>query len=236
MLDAKTSVPLYQQLMDKLKNEIAKGTYAPGDQLPPEIELAKQNNVSVVTARKAVRELAALGLVVRTQGKGTFVSKPKYGRDFTHITSFSESCRLMGVKPGSKLVDSKIVVPNDALLLTQLQLPPSSKTVYISRLRYVDDEPVAIESSWFSLDYAFLLDEDLENSLFDLLWNKIGIRIEKSRKRISVCRATTQEGKLLGLRKNHPLLLVRSVAYTGGDMPVYVCNQIINGERFELMV
>jgi len=235
MFEAKTIVPLYRQLMDKLMNELSNGVYAPGDQLPPELEMAKQNDVSVVTVRKAVNELAARGLVEKRQGKGTFVAKAKYGRDFTQITSFSESCRVMGLQPGSKLLESKLAVPPEAILAS-LGLAPGSKTVYISRLRFVNGEPVVIETSWFPLRYAFLLDETLDQSLFDVLWRKAMVRVEKSRKRISICRATTKEGRLLGLRKNNPLLLVRSVAYTGSDEPVYVCSQAINGERYELMV
>lgn len=63
MLKSKAITPLYEQLMEQLKKQIASGVYKPGDQLPSEIEMAKQNNVSVITARKAMNELAALGFV-----------------------------------------------------------------------------------------------------------------------------------------------------------------------------
>lgn len=234
-LESKTIVPLYQQLMDRLKEQISSGIYKPGDQLPPELEMAKQNNVSVVTARKAVNELAAQGMVEKRQGKGTFVTKEKYGRDFTQIVSFSEACRAMGLRPGSKLLESKLASV-DKDIPTSLGISETSSVLYLLRLRYVNDEPVVIESNYFSLEYAFLLDESLVDSLFTVLWEKKGVRVEKSRKRIGICRATSWEAKQLGLSKNHPLLLVRSVAYTGDDRPVYVGNQIINADRFELMV
>lgn len=71
----------------------------PGDRLLPEVEMAKYYQVSVITARKAMDELAAQGLIEKKQGKGTFVTSPKYGRDYTHIQGFSESCLARGLKP-----------------------------------------------------------------------------------------------------------------------------------------
>jgi GntR family transcriptional regulator len=236
MLKSKAITPLYEQLMEQLKKQIASGVYKPGDQLPSEIEMAKQNNVSVITARKAMNELAALGFVEKKQGKGTFVAVPKYWRDYTQILGFSEACRLSGLKAGSRLLDHKLVVPN-AKILESLELPEGSQTVYISRLRFVNGEPMAIEINYFSLKYAFLLNETLEDSLFQVLRDKANVTITKSKKQIEICRATAKEAKLLNVSRNYPLLLVRSTAYGGADGgPVYACSQLINGERFTLYV
>lgn len=235
MLKSNTIVPLYEQLMNKLKQEIEMGIYQPGDQLPAEIEMAKQNKVSVVTARKAMDELAMAGLVEKKQGKGTFVAIPKYDRDYTQIMGFSESCLAMGLKPGSQLLDRTLIVP-EAKVLKQLDLEDGSQTVYISRLRFVNDEPVAIENNYFSLKYAFLLNEPLDQSLFEVLRQRTNTQIAKSKKIIEICRATAKEAQLLNLRKNYPLLLVRSTAYAANGEAVYVGSQLINGERFKLCV
>lgn len=235
MLNSNAITPLYEQLMNKLKEEIAAGVYKSGDKLPPELEMAKQNNVSVITARKAMNELAALGIVEKKQGKGTFVSVPKYGRDYTQIRGFSESVRAMGQTPGSKLLEHSLIAAEEDTLRS-LGLPPGSQAVKIVRLRYVNGDPMAVETNLFSVKYSFLLDEPLEHSLFEVLRERANIKIEKSRKLIEICRATAQDAAILGLRKNDPLLLVRSTAYTADGAPVYVCSQLINGERFQLMV
>jgi len=235
MLNPNAVIPLYKQLMNKLKAEIASGVYKSGDKLLPEVEMAKQNNISVITVRRVINELTVLGFVEKKQGKGTFVAVKKYDRDYTQITGFSEACKVMGLVPGSRLLESKLMVPSENIL-DSLKLPAESQTVYISRLRYVNGEPMAIETSYFSLNYAFLLNETLEGSLFDVLKEKTNIRVAKSQKMIEIYRANAQEAKYLGLRKNNPLLLVHSTAYTEDGVPVYVCNQIINGERFKLMV
>lgn len=235
MLDANAVTPLYQQLVDKLKGEILSGVYKSGDKLLPEQEMAKQNNVSVITARKAMNELVAIGLVEKKQGKGTFVAYPKYDRDYTQIQGFGESCRLRGLRPGSKLLDKKLVAPGNKIC-KRLEIAENSQTVMISRLRYVNEQPMAIETNYFSLNYAFLLNESLEDSLFEVLKSKAGIEVEKSRKVVEICRASAQEAELLNLKLYTPLLLVRSTAYTFDGTPVYVCFQQINGERFKLIL
>ena len=68
-------MPLYQQLKQRLRDEIERGDYKPGDQLPAEPELIQQFGVSRITVRQALSDLAAEGLVVRRHGKGTFVAE-----------------------------------------------------------------------------------------------------------------------------------------------------------------
>lgn len=233
MLKSKAITPLYAQIMEKLKEQIGAGYYQPGDQLPSEIEMAKQNQVSVITARKAVNELAALGFVEKKQGKGTFVAIPKYWRDYRKIMGFSESCRMAGLTSGSQLLERKLLVPSEKIL-DSLGLPPGSQTVFISRLRFVNGEAMAIEKNYFSLKYAFLLEETLEASLFQVLREKADTEVTKSQKQIEICRAVASEAKLLNIAKNDPLLLVRSTAYTETGDPVYWGIQLINGERFTL--
>src|SRR5947209_5874021 len=67
------AAPLYREVRRRLLDSLAGGVWAPGDALPPESELAKRYTVSIGTLRKAVDELVADGILVRQQGRGTFV-------------------------------------------------------------------------------------------------------------------------------------------------------------------
>ena len=234
-LEKKSQSPLYQQLMTRLKNDILAGVYPSGARIPSEQLLCETYGVSRVTVRKAMLDLVQEGLLVRRQGKGTFVTSPKYGRDYTHIQGFSESCLARGLKPGARLLQKEIVAPKSSIL-ESLGLDENSQTVKIVRLRYVNDEPMVIETSYFPLDYAFLLQENLDGSLFQVLREKKDLVIDGSKKIVEICRATTEEARWLKLRKNAPLLLVRSVAFGNAGQPVYVCMQVINGERFQLIL
>ena len=235
MLNANCSVPLYQQLKEKLREEIASGVYKSGEQLPSERAFSQKNGISLITVRKALAELAAEGIIDKKQGKGSFVAIPKYGRDYTSIMSFSEACRMEGLRPGSSLIVRRIerVDENIARIL---RLEGDQLAVYISRLRTVNEEPMVIENSYFSLEYSFLLKEDLSGSLFDLLRSRLQVEITSSRKTIEICRAQSDDAKLLNVTRNSPLMLVKSIAFMQNDQPAYYCTQIINGERYKLHV
>lgn len=238
MLQSNTVVPLYKQLMEKLKKEITTGLYKPGEQLPPEIEMAKLHQVSVITVRKAVSELVEMGLVEKKQGKGTFVSERKYARDYTRITSFTDSCAAMGMTAGSKTLETRLVTA-PAKIYERLQIPGDGLLVYIKRLRYVNEAPMIIEENYFDRQYDFLLDEDFDsegNSLFNALKARRNIQITDSSKQIEICHATPAQAKLLELPRNNPLLLVNSTAFGANGEIVYAGIQYINGERFALYV
>lgn len=236
MLVQGTATPLYVQLMDEVEKSILNGTYQPGDRLMTEAEMAKTYGVSLITVRKAIGSLTEKGLVVRRQGKGTFVAKPKFSRNMKKLQSFSEMCQQMGVRPGAKMLENRLV-PADRKTAERLGIEPGSNVVYISRLRYADQEPVQIERSYFPLRYAFLLDASFDdNSLFDFLREKDGSQVASSEKMIELCRATSEEARLLEVKLGDYLLFVRSTAYGKDGEPMYAGIQIINGDRFSLYV
>ena len=72
-MDQSDRRPAYQRVADDLRQAIAAGTYRPGDQLPTLAELATRYGIAVMTARDAIRQLVADGLVVSRQGKGAYV-------------------------------------------------------------------------------------------------------------------------------------------------------------------
>ena len=92
MLKQDAMTPLYVQLMDTVEKDIKSGRYKPGDKIMTESEMAKTYGVSLITVRKAIGSLMEKGLVVRKQGKGTFVTKPKFSRNIKRLQSFSEMC------------------------------------------------------------------------------------------------------------------------------------------------
>lgn len=73
MLDQNASTPLYEQLKNAIRKEIDEKKYSSGDRMPSEAELEKLYNVSRITVRRAIKELCDEEVLVRRQGKGTFV-------------------------------------------------------------------------------------------------------------------------------------------------------------------
>lgn len=236
MLKQDAITPLYVQLMEELETSIRNGVYKPGDKIMIEAEMAKEYGVSLITVRKAVGSLMEKGLVVRKQGKGTFVTKPKYSRNMKKLQSFTEMCEQMGVKPGAQVLENRLIMA-DKKVADRLGIEPGSNVVYISRLRLADGEPVQVEKSYFPLKYAFLLEEDLNNgSMFECLKEKAGAKVASSEKMIELCRATAEEAALMDVKKGDYLLFVKSTAYDENGEPMYAGIQLINGDRFSLYV
>ena len=236
MLKQDAITPLYVQLMEELETSIRNGVYKPGDKIMTEAEMAKEYGVSLITVRKAVGSLMEKGLVVRKQGKGTFVTKPKYSRNMKKLQSFTEMCEQMGVKPGAQVLENRLIMA-DKKVADRLGIEPGSNVVYISRLRLADGEPVQVEKSYFPLQYAFLLEEDLNNgSMFECLKEKAGAKVASSEKMIELCRATAEEAALMDVKKGDYLLFVKSTAYDENGEPMYAGIQLINGDRFSLYV
>lgn len=236
MLKQDAITPLYVQLMEELETSIRNGVYKPGDKIMTEAEMAREYGVSLITVRKAVGSLMEKGLVVRKQGKGTFVTKPKYSRNMKKLQSFTEMCEQMGVKPGARVLENRLIAA-DKKVADRLGIEPGSNVVYISRLRLADGEPVQVEKSYFPLKYAFLLEEDLnDGSMFECLKEKAGAKVASSEKMIELCRATAEEAALMDVKKGDYLLFVKSTAYDENGEPMYAGIQLINGDCFSLYV
>lgn len=236
MLDGKAVIPLYVQLMAQIEEKILKGIYQPGERLQSESEMAKAHGVSIITVRNAVSALVDKGLVEKKQGKGTFVSKPKFTKDIKKLQSFTEMCEHLGMKPGGRMLENKLIVA-DEKTRKLLGLEKGSQVVYISRIRYADKEPVAIENNYYPLKYAFLLGETFgDNSLFSFMKERAKVTVAVSEKWIELCKATAREAELLNLTKGTSLLYIKSVAYTQEKEPFYVGTQIFNGDRCSFYV
>ena len=109
MLNQDNIVPLYEQLMNILEHDIRTGKYSPGDRIMTESELSKKYGISLITVRKAIGLLTEKGLLIKKQGKGTFVAKPKYSRNIRRLSGFTQMCEQMGVVPGGRMLDNRLI-------------------------------------------------------------------------------------------------------------------------------
>src|SRR5438093_4533303 len=135
-------VPLYHQIQHLIRHRIAKGEYTPGSQIPSENELCRELNVSRVTLRDALRELVRDRMLVKVQGKGTFVSAdpPKLLTPVKYA-GFLDELQERVLKLKIATVDMQ-PIPATTELLATLRLGDDAEVMRIRRLRHVDDEPV----------------------------------------------------------------------------------------------
>ena len=229
-LQNESSSPLYHQLMQRLSEDISKGTYPVGSRIPPEHELETLYHVSRVTVRRALAELTAEGLLERKQGKGTFVSTPRISQDLKNIHSFHDACKQNGFRPGTSVIHVK-ETEADKQDLEELNLREGSRVLETLRIRTADGEPVVLEKNHFSLAYSYLENENLGGSLYSIL-RDYGIEPKQGTHDISMAFATETQAKLLGVETGAPLMRLHEVVYDQKGRPLHTSLQLIRGDRF----
>ena len=134
-------MPLYAQLRDLLAQWIEDETWRPGDQLPSEAELCEHFVVSRPVVRQALADLVYEGRIVRRQGKGSFVAKPKISHALVQrLTGFHEDMAERGLTVVSSVLRQE-VTPASQLWARLLNLDAGSPVIVVDRLRFVSGEP-----------------------------------------------------------------------------------------------
>ncbi|WP_042354155.1 GntR family transcriptional regulator [Bacillus rubiinfantis] len=236
MLNADHQEPLYIQLKKAIQSAIVNEQFQQGEKIPTEVELSERYEVSRITVRKAVQELVSEGYLVKRQGKGTFVSLPKFDRKIEHeaVLGFTAACQANGLDSHSVVTKKEIMKP-DSLLRTLLQLEKNEKVVYIQRKRYAGDSPLMLENNFYPFNrYQFLLDETLEGSLYSLLREKYGIDPNHSGKTtLEIALADEEQAQVLETSIGKPLFYMKTIIYDQFGRPVHVGKQYIIGDRYQ---
>ncbi len=139
--------PLFQQVMDSIKDDVDSGKYQTGDRIPSEDELSEMFSVSRITVRRAVSELVDRGYLTKVRGKGTFVNRPKLARKIcqtSEIQSFTETCAEAGRVAGATVLGVEVVEAR-ASEAEFLGVEQGSKLVHVKRVRTADGVPIMLE-------------------------------------------------------------------------------------------
>ncbi|SER46797.1 GntR family transcriptional regulator [Parafannyhessea umbonata] len=229
--------PLYQQVMDSIKDDVDSGKYQTGQRIPSEGELSQIYSVSRITVRRAVSELVDRGYLTKMRGKGTFVSRPKLERKIcqtSEVQSFSDTCAEGNRVPGAKVLGVELVEAH-ASVAAFLGLAEGERLVHVRRLRTADGVPIMIENNYYPLrEFAFLLCADLEDkSIFKFVEQESGRRPEgDERCTLEIVHAGSREAADLGVTMGEPLFL-ETVFFTDQEgKPFFVGKQRIVGSLY----
>ena len=229
-LQAESFSPLYHQLMQRIRGDIERGVYPTGSRIPPEHALEKLYQVSRVTVRRALSELTSEGLLERKQGKGTFVATPRGGLPLKNLHSFHDSCKLNRVKPSIDVIHVRETEAG-AEAAEGLNISRGSRVLEILRVCRADGVPVVLERNHFSMAYAWLQDQDLSGSLYNIL-REYGVEPKLALHDVSLRFADRDEAELLETEEGTPLICLHEVIYDQRGRPLHTNIQLIRGERF----
>lgn len=223
------SGPLWKQVLCDLERRIATGDIV--DRFPTDRELTEHYGVSRHTVREAVQRLRARGLVDRQRGRGSFLSDNRLTQPLGGLYSLFRAVENQGHTQRSKVL--ALERDRDVEAATRLGLPPRAELVRVERLRFADDEPLALDSVWLPADVGrHLLDVDFtRTALYDELRDRAGIRITAATEALEPLIPDHDARALLRLDGEEALLRVRRLGWSGGR-PVECRVTLIRGQRF----
>jgi GntR family transcriptional regulator len=216
--------PLYKQIKQLLVTSLEQGEWKPGELIPSEFELAGRYHVSQGTVRKAIDELAAENLVVRRQGKGTFVATHQEPRaQFRFLRIVPDEGEPV---PAQSRFLSCSRARAGAEVAQRLGLRSGAAVIHVRRLLSFDEVPVVLDDLWLpAAVFKGLTAERLaahHGPLYGLFESEFGTRMIRAEERLKALGADTDTAAALKIDRGTPVLLVDRVSYTYGDRAVEV--------------
>ena len=207
----------------------------PGSPVPPERELARSYGTSRTTVRQALAELVIEGRLLRMQGKGTFVAKPKVAQ-LLELASYTEGMRAHGLHPETKILDIGYVAVDEQLAVL-LGIRTGGRALRVHRLRLADGEPMSIDTSHLPARRFPGLRKQLERelSLYETLRLAYGIQLTEAEETIETVLADPHDARLLGVDPGLPLLLLSRHAYDVTGNPVEWAQSWYRGDRYKFV-
>jgi GntR family transcriptional regulator len=223
--------PKHLQLREILL-DLIEGSRQAEEPIPSERELATRYGVARMTVRQAVESLVSEGRLFKVTGKGTFVAKPKLDLQ-ARLTSFSEEMSRRGMRPGSTVLEFSQVRAS-AHLARELTCEPGDELVYLRRLRFADDVPMAIDRTW--LPHRLVKGLTAPNaSLHEELDRRFGLVPDWGEDSIEATIADAELAGFLGVKAGSPVLHIERHSYAGQVLVSYSVS-FYRADRYKLWV
>ena len=217
--------PLYQQIKGLILKSLQGGEWKPGEAIPSEMDLAVRYRVSQGTVRKAIDELAADNLLVRRQGKGTFVdTHAEKHAQYRFLKLVPDSGDQSSEGPADRQITECKRIRATAEIAKLLNLRTGDPVWQAQRVLSFSGVPTILEDIWLpAAPFRGLTAErlaDYHGSMYALFETEFGVRMVKAVEKIRALPSNLLHSSLLKIEQNTPLLSVERIAYTYNDMPM----------------
>jgi GntR family transcriptional regulator len=239
-LESGEGIPKYIQIARILRERIQRQEYAPGVQIPTEVELCEAHQVSRITVREAINKLVQEGWLDRRQGKGTYVAHQKLRRNIAKVYSFSSDMRQLGMTPRSRVLSLRVEEAPPAIV-DRMKLPETNHRVTrITRVRIANDVPVLVETAVIP-EYvcAGLSEKDLENgSLYRILTEEYRLMPHHAEETYEAIIMPREDAVLLGRDPDvpQPAFAIQRVTFLAEGTPIEYCTSVGRGDLLTLAI
>jgi GntR family transcriptional regulator len=232
-IDRQASEPAYIQLVNILRDQIAKGAYLPGDRLPSESELCNQYQVSPMTVRRCIKTLLDQGIVSTIQGSGTYVKAPDLGG----VTfSMEEFHNIFRDKERTKVnILEVLIVKADETAATRLAISVGERTILIRRVLIRDGDPMLYHKEQLIYDPVRpIVEAELEvTSLHGLFVGTGETKLKRGELTIDAAVLTKEEADVLNTIPMQPAFRIEHIFFDFEDCPISWGRFICRGDRLK---
>ncbi|WP_459617853.1 GntR family transcriptional regulator [Bordetella sp. 2513F-2] len=227
--------PLYRQIKALLVQSLDRGEWKPGELIPSEIDLAARFQVSQGTVRKAVDELAAEHMLIRRQGKGTFVATHHEARVRYRFLRLAPDEEGEGGRAASRILECRRQRAS-AEIARLLELRTGEAVVSIRRLLSMNNVPTVVDDIWLPGNVFRGLTFELLSAnkapLYGLFESEFGVSMVRADEKLRAVAASAEIAGLLDVAAGTPLLQVDRISYTYGDRPMEVRRGLYLTDRY----
>lgn len=225
--------PLYKRVKSLLTQSLSEGEWKPNEAIPSESRLAERFDVSIGTVRKAIDELTAERILVRQQGRGTFVAAHTQNRFLYHFYHVVDED---GVKrfPSPELLQFRRIraEPNVA---GRLGLEKGSRVIHMRNLLRIEGSPVEVNDIYLNAELFEGMDRETfsqrPGTIYQLYQEQFGVNIIRTSEQLRAVAVGETEARLLQLEENAPVLQVDRIAYTYHSQPIEYRCSLVNTTR-----
>jgi GntR family transcriptional regulator len=227
--------PLYKEVKRLLTETLSSGEWKPGEAIPPEWKLAERFEVAIGTVRKAVDELVGENILIRQQGRGTFVAAHNRSRQMFHFFHIvrrdgrkeTPDVEMLSFHPGRA----------DAEEADMLQIAVGDKVFRARNMLKLAGTPIIFDQIVIPQALFPKLTgpkfRNRPNTIYHLYQNSFGVTVVRSAERLRARLADDDSASVLGVDIRSPLLEIRRVALTFNDKPVEFRRSLVNTENYE---
>ncbi len=214
-------LPLHEHLKQNIIHAIARGEYKPNEKLPSQRKLCDLYDMSHMTVRRALNELVNEGVIYAIPGKGTFIAEDRRVVEFDSLVGLSGQLARLGMKPETKVLEARVTAAS-AALERLLEIAHGSPVVYLHRVRFADEKPMALTTCYLPHDLCpgFLEHEGATDDLFDTLRRVYDLKLVGSRNTVFAELANEETRTLLNLEHPTAILVREQITYLSTGRPI----------------
>ena len=225
-------MPLWAQLESDLKRRLDAGEF--DERFPTDHELVEQYGVSRHTVREAISHLKRSGVLRRERGRGTVVNRSEFEQPLGALYSLFGSIESSGAVQRSEVVELREDL--NPTVAAHLELAADTPLLFLERIRFADDQPLALDRAWLPMELAApLLSSDFERTaLYDELERRCGLRPNAGWERIAPLLPTPEERTLLDMRRGEAAFFLERLGVADGR-PIEWRTTTIRGDRYRFV-